>query len=324
MGAGCDPRQAQATRPPEDGPAVASLPLECRGTAGFTLAELMVSVGVLVLLVFLATQLINSATIVAILGHKRMDADSEARQVLDRMTIDFAQMVKRTDVDYYVKRANQQQRQNDQIAFYSAVPGYNPSSGAQGSVSLVAYRVNSNPASSSYNRMERLGKGLVWNGASTTDTAVVFLPMTISSNWPSAVSTSVADSTYEVIGPDVFRFEYCYLLTNGALADAPCLDANNCTTINGWHDVAAIVVDIAVIDPRSKVLLTDQQIATLNANPTGTNTNFLTDWSQDKNKPGKLINAWQNTLNSITRTQRLLRPAVAGIRLYERYFYFNQ
>src|SRR5919108_2973836 len=90
------------------------LPPQPRGAAGFTLGELLVSVGVLVLLVFLATQLINSATTVAILGHKRMDADSEARQVLDRMTIDFAQMVKRTDMDYYVKLANQQRQKNDQ------------------------------------------------------------------------------------------------------------------------------------------------------------------------------------------------------------------
>ena len=71
--------------------------------SGFTLAELLVSVGVLVVLVLLFTQLINSAATVSILGHKRMDADSEARQVLDRMAIDFAQIVKRTDVDYYVK-----------------------------------------------------------------------------------------------------------------------------------------------------------------------------------------------------------------------------
>src|SRR5262245_60369063 len=78
------------------------LPLQRPGTAGFTLAELLVSISVLVLLVFLATQLINSATAVAILGHKRMDVDSEARQVLDRMGIDLAQMLKRTDVDYYV------------------------------------------------------------------------------------------------------------------------------------------------------------------------------------------------------------------------------
>jgi type II secretory pathway component PulJ len=289
-----------------------------RRTAGFTLAELLVSVSVLVLLVFLATQLINSAATVEILGHKRMDADSEARQVFDRMAIDFAQMVKRTDVDYYVKLANQQRQQNDQIAFYSAVPGYYPTSGAQSPVSLVAYRVNSNSASSSYNRMERLGKGLVWNGVSQTDTPVVFLPLTISSNWPSAVSMTTADSGYEVIGPDVFRFEYFYLRTNGALSDAPC-SAQNCT-VNAWREVAAIVVDLAVIDPRSKLLLTNQQIGTLNG--TSGTTNFLSDFNTDLNRPGQLLAQWQNRLNRITTLPR--GQAIGGVRLYERYFYLNQ
>jgi hypothetical protein len=323
-------RRAQATRPPQDGLAVASLPLQWRGTMAFTLAELLVSVGVVVLLVFLSTQLINSATTVAILGNKRMDADSEARQVLDRMAIDFAQMVRRTDVDYYVKLANQQQRQNDQIAFYSAVPGYNPSTAAPGPVSLAAYRVNSNSNSASYNKMERLGKGLVWNGASTTDSPVVFLPLTISIMWcqatisgtPSPTCTGTPDPNYEVIGPDVFRFEYYYLLTNGALSDAPCLDANNCNTLNAWRDVAAIAVDLAVIDPRSKRLLTDQQIATFNGN-SGL-TNFLNDWSSDLNRPGKLLNSWQNKLNSVIRSQNVPRQAASGIRFYERYFYLNQ
>ena len=75
--------------------------------SAFTLAELLVSMGVLVLLVLLFTQLLNSAATVTILGHKRMDADSQARQVFDRMAIDFAQMVKRTDVDSYVKDSGQ-------------------------------------------------------------------------------------------------------------------------------------------------------------------------------------------------------------------------
>jgi len=148
------PGQTQARR----------LPLQRRGATGFTLAELLVSMSVLLLVVFVSARLINSATTVTILDQKRMDTDSEARQILDRMAIDFAQMVKRIDVDYYVKLANQQRLQNDQIAFYSAVPGYYPLSGAQSPVSLVGYRVNSNATSPSYNKMERLGKGLVWNG----------------------------------------------------------------------------------------------------------------------------------------------------------------
>src|SRR5438034_10928722 len=65
-----------------------------RRTNAFTLAELLVTMSVLVLLVFLFTQLINSAATITTLGHKQMDADSQARQLLDRMAVDFAQMVK--------------------------------------------------------------------------------------------------------------------------------------------------------------------------------------------------------------------------------------
>ena len=61
--------------------------------AAFTLAELLVTVGVLALLVLLFTQLLNSTASITTLGHKQMDADSQARQLLDRMAIDFAQMV---------------------------------------------------------------------------------------------------------------------------------------------------------------------------------------------------------------------------------------
>jgi Tfp pilus assembly protein FimT len=47
--------------------------------AAFTLAELVVTVGVLALLVLLFTQLLNVAANVTTLGHKQMDADSQAR-----------------------------------------------------------------------------------------------------------------------------------------------------------------------------------------------------------------------------------------------------
>jgi hypothetical protein len=116
-------------------------------TRAFTLAELLVTTGVLVLLVLFASQLLNSTATVTTLGHKQMDADAQARQLLDRMAVDFAQMVKRTDVDYYVKSSAASplrhvlQPGNDQIAFYSAVPGYYPPTGSQSPVSLVAFRM---------------------------------------------------------------------------------------------------------------------------------------------------------------------------------------
>src|SRR6058998_3500503 len=130
-------------------------------TAGFTLAELLVSVFVLVLLTFMFAQLMTTAAVMTRTGNKHFDTDTQARVVLDRMALDFAQMVKRTDVDYYVKQkfykghgnshgcgqGHNNDLSSDQIAFYSQVPAYNPnpatySSTKQSPISLIAYRVN--------------------------------------------------------------------------------------------------------------------------------------------------------------------------------------
>ena len=310
------------------------LPLQNRCRA-FTLVELMVSVGVLVLLVFLLTQLLNSATIITILGNKRMDADSQARMVFDRMAVDFAHMVKRSDVDYYVKNSAAvppvpQTNQNDQIAFYSKVPGYYPATGAQSPLSLVGYRVNSDPNSPAYNKLERLGKGLVWNGVSTpdNDTPSVFLPLTISATWPYATNPQLSDPTsrpgYEIIGPQVFRFEYDFLSNKGAFPGSANGIFNN--GLNSWKDVMAIVVCIAVIDPRSKVLLTDADIATLNGNSGSITSSFLRDYSHDQSRPGRLPLLWQNTLNGIKTLPSGLSPrqSIPGVRIYERFFYLIQ
>jgi hypothetical protein len=334
------------------------------------LAELLVSVVVLVLLVLLATQLLNSAATITTLGHKQMDADSQARQLLDRMAIDFAQMVKRSDVDYYVKSSatppptgvrNLLQPGNDKIAFYSAVPGYYPSTGLQSPVSLVSYRVNAQ------NKLERMGKGLVWNAVSTTDTPVVFIPIPLASPlpiaelpsptpnpiptpaWQEAGNTTDVWPDSEIIGPQVFRFEYYYLLkgqtdpTSGMtyspiFSDTPW-DTRICacpppsasptptppppslcchTAPEGMQDVAAVVVVIAVIDPKSKVLVTDTQLASLNG--ASGQAPVLVDYSAGMT-PGQLLAQWRTALDA--NTIGLPRPAISGIRLYERYLYLS-
>ena len=268
-----------------------------RRTHAFTLAELIVTTAVLVLLVFFASQLFNSTAAVTTLGHKQMDADSQARQLLDRLAVDFTQMIKRSDVNYYWKGGTGgSQPGNDQMAFYCAVPGYysTTTSTSQSPISLIAYRINAQ------NKGERLGKGLLWNGVSLSEAPLVF--------WQAIAAPTDSDYTNwgEIIAPQVFRFEYCYVGTDGTLLIAP-------PTISS---MAAIVVDIAVIDPRSKGLLTDAQIATLS---TPGNTNFLADYSSGMT-PGQLRTQWQNKVNTITG---LPQQALSGIRLYERFLYLS-
>jgi hypothetical protein len=335
--------------------------------SAFTLAELLITVGVLVLLTFLAAQLLKSAATVTTLGHKRMDTDSQARQLLDRMAIDFTQMVKRSDVDYYLKSAaaaplrsvnwpdNNNLEHNDKIAFYSSVPGYYPPAGSQSPLSLVAYRINAQ------NKLERMGKGLVWNAVST-DTPVVFMPIPVASPIPvgelpnpapnplptpawlnvaNLTAPPTPDPSTEVIGPQVFRFEYYYLLKaqtdpttsttySPLLTDIPwdtrisscCLTAASTlcchTAPEGMQDVAAIVIDIAVIDPRSKLLVTDAQLARLNG--ADGSTPVLVDYAAGMT-PGQLPAQWRAALDA--NTVGLPLPAISGIRVYERYMYLS-
>src|SRR5437867_8152528 len=262
-----------------------------RDEAAFTLAELVLSVGVLVLLVLLTTQLLNSAATIMTLGHRQMNADSAARELFDRMAIDFAQMVKRSDLDYYLKSSTTasdctlctRQRGNDQIAFYSTVPGWSALTGAQQSpVSIIGYRINVSGTTLS-NRLERLGEGLIWNGA-TSDTRADGRPASVIFWAPLNPWANASNSPFDVIGPDVLRFEYYYLLKNGDLSSTPWYATSS---VRGMQDVSAIIVDIAVIDPKSRVLLGNLDIAALAQD--------LEDYGGEA--PGGLLVGWRTVLD---------------------------
>ncbi len=261
-----------------------------RSNKGFTLVELLVSITVLTLIILLISRLFNSASALTTSSNKRMDVDGQARPLLDRIAVDLAQMVRRSDVDYYGKSSSNAQVGNDQIAFYSVVPGYSTTSASP--VSLVAYRINAQ------RQAERMGKGLIWNGDSSAGSPIVFLPLTITTTW-AAATNNTTDPDYELVAPNVFRFEYYYVLKNGNLSD---------TAPNGMQDVTAISVAIAAIDPKSRLLLSDAQIAAVAARMN----DFANSMAQ-----GALLAQWQMALDSTTD---MPRPAIAGIRVYQRYF----
>jgi hypothetical protein len=332
---------------------------------GFTLAELLVSVFVLVIVLFMVARLMTSATAITRTGHKQIDTDTQARVVFDRIALDFAQMLKRTDVDYYLKqrtgynghgnghgwgRGRNGDLGSDQIAFFSQVPGYNPSEGAPSPISLVAYRVNESTSGNvTYGKLERMAKDLVWNGSTSTTgnrpVPLVFLPITIGApynTWPAAVkndnSSASRDDDYEVIGPGVFRFEYYYLLRNGRVTDWPWdwrdpqfqnpdqLTISNPRRI-GLTQVEAIAVTIAVIDPAGRALI--------NAVSPDRMLDIAADMADFKSargngfgaqKIGDLEAQWQSVVESIAQTgqtpsHQIVPPEAAKtIRIYNRYF----
>jgi len=341
----------------------------------FTLAEVLVSVFVLALIIFLVARLMTSATAVTRTSHKQIDTDTQARAVLDRMALDFAQMVNRTDVDYYIKqRAGYNGHGNghgwgqghhgdlgsDQIAFFTQVPGYYPSTWGS-PVALVAYRVNeSDPTNAAYGKLERMGKGLLWNGVNNTTTSnspypIVFSPGQIagctSGNCPCPATTgpwagpwsaaicndnrsASVDSDYEVIGPGVFRFEYYYLLKNGRVTDWPWdrwdfpdqISIYNPQKI-GLTEVEAIAVTIAVIDPAGRALV--------NAVSPGRILDIAADMADFRSARGRGVGGqrigdleaqWQGVIESISQTGQtpsglsVPQEAAKMIRVYNRYF----
>ena len=342
---------------------------------GFTIMELLVSLLVLAIIILMVAQLMNDAAATARTGTKHIDTDTQARIVLDRMAVDFAKMLKRTDIDYYIKapigyknpnahgkgkKLNSGQLGNDQIAFYSEVPGFYPSAGSQSPLSLVAYRINNNTNSATYLQLERMGKGLLWNGvsngtSSTSPYPIVFAtgqidnsctnkcPCTATTGpwagpWSAAICSANTDpdGSYETIGPGVFRLEYYYLLKDGSITDSPRVTSAGVNwsptdpvplsaKLNAFSDVEAIAVVIAVIDPASRSLVF----------PTGALFNLMSDMADFKNangngfgaqKIGDVENNWNSAVQSAAQTgttsdgSAFPPAAAAAVRIYNRYF----
>jgi hypothetical protein len=311
---------------------------------------MLVSIAVLTLLVVIATQMVNSASTLTVSGNKHIDADAQARAVFNRMATDFAQMLRRSDVDYFLKQndtsqypghsgghghgnGTKGQDQSDQMAFFSQVPGFYPATSNQSSISLIAYRVNANPAQRAFNKLERMAKGLLWNGVSNSSNfnsqntilPIVFLPQKIAGMggpWYAAVNNDTTsksqDADYETIGPQVFRFEYYYLLKNGNLDETPW-DTSVHTSINGLADVEAFAVTIAVVDPRSRTLLSDQNLVDLAAQMN----DFKTQNGSGSVKSGVIEAQWNTVVTSNVSSGAIPRAAASAIRIYSRYFNLN-
>ncbi len=330
-----------------------------RTCSGFTLAEMLVSIGVLVLLVLLFTQLINTAATTVRPANKHIDTDTEARTVFDRMAVDFAQMLKRTDVDYFLKAnarkypghsgghsrgggGGGQTDLNDYMAFYTQVSSYSLgsySSSSPSPISLVGYRVNGLSTSPAYNKLERRGEALVWNGVSSggpvknwTYKPIFFLPTLVGDAWPSVTNNNASatiDQPYlETIGPNVFRFEYCYLLKTGVASDTPWNtdDTRGAVygTFNGLADVEAIGVTIAIIDPQNRALL-------VQGDPTENNILALQTAMLDfRTAPGRGVGGtknvidleyqWNQVITDPATTGSMPKAAVSVIRIYSRSF----
>jgi prepilin-type N-terminal cleavage/methylation domain-containing protein len=230
------------------------------GKKGFSLMEMLAAITVFVILALMVSQLVGGASIAIIASRKSMDADSQARFVFGRMAIDINKMLKRGDVDMiFAKSPQGAGDKNDKMFFYSEVAAAYDSSlfgGNSGDpknpVSLVGYRIEPDVRNDSILQLERLGKGLAWDESilpvNNGGGGVVFLTYepsgiipesTLDGHWNQAIGNpplyqgdnSRAETDYHVIGDQIFRFEYCFLLNDGTYANYPVKNYNGLNAI---------------------------------------------------------------------------------------------
>jgi len=129
------------------------------------------------------------------------------------------------------------------------------------------------------------------------------------------------DADYVVAGSQTFRLEYTYLLKPDPATGAAATLSNTpyrTGGINGFRDVAAIVVAIGVLDSKSRAFASNGQRPWDDASLVTALPDVL-----DGSMP---LTAWTSTLNGGTfaSASGLPERAANNVRVYQRYFYLDQ
>jgi prepilin-type N-terminal cleavage/methylation domain-containing protein len=311
---------------------------------GFTLTEMLVAIGVMLILLAIIFNMMGVAFRLTDTTSRSADSSIAAREVLDRIGKDVTGMLIRPDIDqYYVNAVG-----NDKMFFYSYVTGYFTSTASlqQGPVSLVGYRISTSANASLPPQLERLTQGIPWTGTgslpalpflvfpaqtSTTPVAAV-ATSTIPSVWNVIVNDpDTAPSFWHTIGSQVFRFEVCYQLRDGSFTQTaptpstpPPLSTSTTSPVppvaGSINDTIGFVVAIAVLDAKSRQIVQASSWPHLIAalpDPTAQNLSA--------SPPLLMDSIWNSQINQTTFAQTANIPATAAqeVRVYQRYYPLN-
>ncbi len=196
-------------------------------------------------------------------------------------------------------------------------------------VALVAYMIATDPARElpACNAWEKAWLGAAIRLASRRMAKRLLPADPTYSQWTDLFS---GDPDYQTVGADVFRFEYMYLLKSSATTgtsapshlsitpwDTTYVTPKH-TSLNGFADVSAIVVTIAILDSASRKLVSNYTALT----------SSLVD-AVDPASAGSYgvstAPVWSSKVNSsaFATSTNIPRQAASQVRIYERYFYLN-
>ncbi len=273
-----------------------------RKVKAFTLVEVLVAELVFVILLGLSLFL-SFAIIQSVQEEKKgMDSLGEARLAMDRLSMDWAARVRRSDVPALFTK----QTGNDQIGLLSQVPAYN---GAR-QLSWVSYQVGTNSqvvAGSQLASTYALQRGIVgfnWQSTDSGGNQLLTFPFV-----PSSVTVAPAD--YEPMANTVFRMEFCFLEQNTTNSSPFTVDSSLNLTSNNF---VGVVVAVAALDQRSRQIVTQAQLTSM--------VTALKDVTADGVDPQSL---WLPILNStnFASTAGIPQSVAAAVHVFQRTFYLK-
>jgi type II secretory pathway pseudopilin PulG len=289
-----------------------------RGSAGFTLVELLVAEVVFLILMFVVVQLIFGVLQSAAVQKKRMDVLDDARQALDRLSLDWSARVRRSDVlgSFTRQPGSSSSAPNAQISFLTQAQAY---SGAR-HLSWVTYEVDNLTQVNQGGQATltpALARGILGYNWSSTDSGGGANPLM---TFPTGNIAPAGTPTVEPMANNVFRFDYCFL--QKAPAAVPPATTSSAFTTNpslylNSSNLVGVVVAVAALDQQSRQILSQSQLVKLgNALPA----------VPDGQSPET---AWTATLNDGTFAAAVkaagVPQSVAGaVRVFQRVLYISE
>lgn len=234
----------------------------CRG---FTLLELMVAIAVTALIGVLIVQIIAATTAATRQSNKGIDAAAQARLAFDRLGMDLAARVRRSDVDFFAGT------NGDFLAFYSEVTSAGVSSADNRGVSVVGYRIGTN-AETPRRCLLRAAKAIAWSDAGFVgkDTnglpAKVTAPSDPDALAPALLHTAVGFQLYPDGQPARLADGRTIPEARGQVVYSPPVREGADGLPSDLVDpgrIAALIVGVVAMDPQSAELLEDSQVAAL-------------------------------------------------------------
>lgn len=182
---------------------------------GFSLIEILSAMALFSVLAIIIAQTTSSISRTTNLSNRAIDAASQSRVAFDRIGLDLAALIKRTDVDFCSQNID---TTKNSLMFFSSVTSAGLTSASNRGISLVAYRVSRHADNQNRPCLVRAGKAVEWSAADlmglqpNNGLPLSFDSFTLSSDSPSLYALLPTTSDFDVLAPGVIRMVVGYQL----------------------------------------------------------------------------------------------------------------